>query len=438
MKRIILLLLCATMLLSLAPAVFAAGNASLSGPSTVRAGDTITLTFSAGGGIYGGSGSVSFDANQLTLLSWNQVIGGGWVVEFNETGNNFVFYDNSMANPINGSASIFQLTFSVASNLDIGTSISVSAHGVKVSDGKQDTSVGSCNYSASITAPLSSNAVLASLTVGNATLSPAFSPDVTGYSVSVPYYVSSLELSATAADSTAKVTVSNPKLIAGTTTEVTVVVTAENGSSKTYTIFAARAQDPNYVKSSNSKLKDLSAEGYTLSPAFSTDITNYYVWLPYEAESVSITGKTDDPNASMKVGDTSALLPGEPVAIPVVVTAEDGSETEYTITAFRAPAHSDLEAFFQKLTAAPTEPSVPTEPATEPTTALTTEPTTAPTTPPTTAPTTAPTTEPQSQANPAYSRDMLLLYILGGIVCASAGLIVGILVTRLFLRKKSS
>ena len=30
----------------------------MSGPSVVRAGDTITLSFSAGGGIYGGSGSV--------------------------------------------------------------------------------------------------------------------------------------------------------------------------------------------------------------------------------------------------------------------------------------------------------------------------------------------------------------------------------------------
>ena len=58
MKKIFAILLVLTLLLAVSVQAWAAGSASFSGPDVVRAGDTITLTFSAGGGIYGGNGSV--------------------------------------------------------------------------------------------------------------------------------------------------------------------------------------------------------------------------------------------------------------------------------------------------------------------------------------------------------------------------------------------
>ena len=121
-------LIVAVLLVSLAPAAFAAGSASMSGPAVVRAGDTITVSFVAGGGILGGSGSVSYDASKLTLKGYTQIIGGSWAVEF--SGDNFVFYDNSMASPINGSTTIFTATFTVNAGLATGTAISVTASGV--------------------------------------------------------------------------------------------------------------------------------------------------------------------------------------------------------------------------------------------------------------------------------------------------------------------
>ena len=66
-KKILLFVLTVVLVLGLVPGVLAAGSASLSGPDTVRAGDTVTLSFYAGGGIYGGSGQLSYDASQLTL-----------------------------------------------------------------------------------------------------------------------------------------------------------------------------------------------------------------------------------------------------------------------------------------------------------------------------------------------------------------------------------
>ena len=99
---------------------YAAGSASLSGPGTVRAGDTITLNFSAGGGIHGGNGSISYDSSQLTLQGYSGALGAPWAVEF--SGNNFVFYDNSMESPINGTQTIFTASFQVSSSVKPGFS----------------------------------------------------------------------------------------------------------------------------------------------------------------------------------------------------------------------------------------------------------------------------------------------------------------------------
>ena len=80
MKKSICFLFIVLLLLGISPVVMAAGNASMSGPGTVRAGDTITVSFYAGGGIFGGSGSVSYDPSQLVLQGYNAAIGGSWAV----------------------------------------------------------------------------------------------------------------------------------------------------------------------------------------------------------------------------------------------------------------------------------------------------------------------------------------------------------------------
>ena len=413
MKKIFVLVLAAVLLAGLVPVALAAGSASLSGPGTVRAGDTITVTFYAGGGIYGGSGSVSYDASQLTLESHSVHIGGNWAVEF--SGDRFVFYDNSMNSPIENSTKIFSMTFKVSANLAPGTQISVTAKGVTLSDGKQDTSVGSASYSANITQPLSGDCSLAGLSAQEVDLNPAFSPNVTKYTASVPFSVAKLTLSTQKSHENAKVTVENPNLWAGDTTVITVTVTAENGDQKQYKIYVTRAQDPNYVPSNDASLKELQVEGFRLSPAFNPAVKQYYVWVPYETETVSVTGAANDSKAAASVMECPTLEPGKGTDLTVTVKAEDGSEAVYTITVVRAPAPEDVDVF---LNGEP-EPEV-TEPVTEPTEE--------PTVPPTT---TLPeiTPQPSEQEAPAHicpytQRDVLMFCALS----AAVGLLLGVLV----------
>ena len=51
----------------------ATANGSLTGSGAVRAGDTITLSFNINGNnIYGASGTLSYDSNQVTLIGTSQ------------------------------------------------------------------------------------------------------------------------------------------------------------------------------------------------------------------------------------------------------------------------------------------------------------------------------------------------------------------------------
>ena len=90
----------------------ASASASLSGPGTVRAGDTITLTFKlSGSNLSGAPGTLAYDNNQLQMTGTKQVIASPWAVEFN--GNNMVAYDNNLSSPINGSKDLFTVSFKV-------------------------------------------------------------------------------------------------------------------------------------------------------------------------------------------------------------------------------------------------------------------------------------------------------------------------------------
>lgn len=330
---ITILVLCVSMMLALS--VSAAGaSASLTGPDVVRAGDTITLSFKLdGSGIYGASGTLSYDTDQLTLSSTSQKIASPWMVEFN--GNNFVAYDNNITNPINSTKTLFTVTFKVK-NLAAGEKINVSYTDVTVSDGSADTKLSTVKYSETVAAPMSTNNNLASLTVSNATISPAFSASTTKYTASVGFEVSELKVSAKAADAGAKVSVNNPKLTPNATTDVTITVTSESGAKKTYTISVKRAQDPNYTPSENNDLSGITVEGFLLSPVFKADKTQYVVWAPYETESVRVSGTAADKNASVKVEGGDTLTAGEDNVVKIICTAENGEKKEYVVIVKRA------------------------------------------------------------------------------------------------------
>ncbi len=417
MKKAICTCLIVLVVSTLAVCAFAQGaTASFTGPDTVRAGDTITLTFKLNGtDLYGVTGKLSFDETILELKSTEQKIGSGWLVEFN--GNSFVAYDNNLSSPINKSTSIFTVKFKVKSGLETGTKLNVSLTDLTASDGTKDDVIGTVTYSAALAAPKSTDATLKSLTVSNATISPAFDSATTQYTAQVPFAVEKLSVQATANDSKAKVKVDNLALTPGGSTRVSITVTAESGAQKVYVIVVTRAQDPNYTPSSDCDLAELTAEDFRLSPVFRADVTEYVIWLPYETDHVAVAAVAADSAASVTVSGGESLTAGADNPIRVVCTAEDGTQKTYLVIAKRAAAHGEE----------PTEPT-PTEPMpTEPEPTEPSEPT-EPTQPSEPTQTTPSETQPQGGTQTPTRQEPgipVLLVIVIGLVCMAGGVAIG-------------
>ncbi len=177
---------------------------------------------------------------------------------------------------------------------------------------------------------------LSSLTISDGTLSPGFSSGNTSYSIEVPYSVSSLNIKANAKDSKASVKVENNNLTAEETTEVKIIVTAENGERKTYTISAKRGKDPNKVLNTDNNLVSLSTDIGILSPTFDSNNTNYAIYLPYEIEKINLTYEVSDKKyAVVNFNGPENLGVGNNI-YTISVKAEDESEKVYTVNVVRA------------------------------------------------------------------------------------------------------
>ena len=318
--------------------VYAAG-ATLTGPNVVRAGDTITLKLNiSDNGKFGLEGSLSYDASIVTLSSMTSSM-NGWKVENN--GNAIIVYDDNMTNPINGTKTVLTLKFKVNNGVAEGTPINISVNGVVTTDGSTESNIGTAGYSATVAAPLSSNTNLSALSVAEGKLNPGFSAGNTTYSIpEVEFSVSKLNITYKTEDPKSTVSITGNELVVGANT-VSVTVKAENGATKTYKISVTRKQDPNYVASSNAALGGITISGGTISPGFSSEVTDYIVYLPYEyvGQDFSATGNAADAKALGVTGGTISPLVEGVNTTTVVCKAEDGTEKTYKITVLVMPEY---------------------------------------------------------------------------------------------------
>jgi len=102
-------------------------------------------------------------------------------------------------------------------------------------------------------------------------------------------------------------------------------------------------------KSSDSKLKALSVEGYQISPEFSADVKEYTLSVPYEVTKLDISATVNHNKATYSVSGEEELEVGENEVI-VKGRAEDGSTTKYTIKVTRAREELYINSIIAKIT----------------------------------------------------------------------------------------
>ena len=197
-----------------------AASVTLTGPATVRAGDTIKINIMiAEAGRNAIEGTLSYDSNQVTLSGISSAR-TGWKAENN--GNTMMVYDENMTNATTANAVVATVTFKVKSTVAAGSNLKISLTNTSVSaTGGGSYDIGTVTYSVTIAQPLSGVNTLSSLVVAGQTLSPAFGSNTTSYNLGeVDYSVSKLNITATPTDSKAKVTVSGNNLVVGKNTNV--------------------------------------------------------------------------------------------------------------------------------------------------------------------------------------------------------------------------
>ncbi|KEO82740.1 cadherin-like beta sandwich domain-containing protein, partial [Tumebacillus flagellatus] len=200
----------------------------------------------------------------------------------------------------------------------------------------------------------SSNNDLSNLTVSAGTLDPVFAAKTVSYTVNVGNEVTDVTVTPTVADSTATVTVNSKGVASGDASQpialhsgeniITVTVTAENGTPKTYTITVNRAP------SGNADLSNLQLSSGALKPVFASGTIAYTATVGASVNNLTVTPTTADSNATVTVngaivasGQASSeikLKTGEN-PITVVVTAQDGTTKTYTVTVTRTPAQNN-------------------------------------------------------------------------------------------------
>lgn len=241
------------------------------------------------------------------------------------------------------SAPVTSGTASGAINLSVGANpipIEVTAH-----DGTKKT------YTVTVTRA-SDDASLSGLTLSSGSISPTFASGTSGYTASVANGVNSITVTPTVSDGNAAVTVKGMPVASGTASNainlnvganaIPVVVTAQNGTTtSTYTVTVTRAP------SSDASLSGLTLSSGSLSPAFASGTANYTTSVANGVGSITVTPTTNEGHATVTV-DGAAATSGSasgaihlnvgPNAIPIVVTAQDGTTSTYTVTVTRAAA----------------------------------------------------------------------------------------------------
>ena len=150
---------------------------------------------------------------------------------------------------------LLELNFKVLSSCDVGeTEIAATVDGLCDYDAKEISIVGIDPLTVTVTQTGEANCDLASLTTDGYQITPAFSSDVTHYTVEVPYSKSTIEFSATPLDEAASVKANRKTLkSAGTNTDVNLTVSSpDKKSKKVYTVTVNRL-----TKAESGQLKTL-------------------------------------------------------------------------------------------------------------------------------------------------------------------------------------
>lgn len=294
----------------------------------LKPGSDVTITINA---------EVEADAN-LTSFNLGLVYDNSLLTYESGSGENNIGIENNngkiimayTGDAINSNFTVATLNFKVGNvNENKNCSLSLSATNV----------VANTSYKANSTnialLSLGNDPTLKSLKIPNATLKPAFNKNTTEYSTEVKD-VTEVAVEAVATDSSSKIQISdNYKNLQKGQNDIKIVVTAENGTSKTYNISVTLNLTPTNEEllKADSTLKSVDIKNQKLD--FKSDEKKYFLEVDNTVTKLEINAIPTNPNAKVEVGSTKLKIGKNNISIKV--TSEDeSSTTNYDFVVTRA------------------------------------------------------------------------------------------------------
>lgn len=184
-----------------------------------------------------------------------------------------------------------------------------------------------------------------------------FKASTTSYNVTVPNDIEKVTVYATAQDKKATIKGNGAQKLNVGKNALNVVVTAEDGTTKTYTINVTREEakndknettdnttsntdttnsttsenSENTESTSESDLKKLSIKGYNLTPTFSPDVYEYKVDVSGDVSSLDIETEGTNHNVSIDIVGNENLTDGENTITLLVYNEETKQNSTYQI-----------------------------------------------------------------------------------------------------------
>ena len=173
-----------------------------------------------------------------------------------------------------------------------------------------------------------------------------FTPNKLTYDVTVPLDVESIEVYATASDSKASISGTGKKNLKEGLNEFEIVVTAEDGTVKTYTINVTReesaTEETGTEESIGEGLASLKIADLELTPEFETNVYEYKVKYIGDATSLDIQTETTNPEFIAEVVGNQELVEGENIITILVSDADGNNIATYQITVEKAEKQRNM------------------------------------------------------------------------------------------------
>ena len=315
----------------------ATATVEFGGSSTVNVGDNITISMyisnvnDAVGGIVSVGGNLTFDNEYLEYVS-STGASSPYTFQINTNANYIIAgLDPTLSNGITTKTQVFTFVFKAKKE---GTT-KVTLTNQKLSDTTAKITANVIDKIITIggnSSTKSSDANLKSLSVDGYDLSSPFNPDTMSYEVTVPSDVTEVNISGSKSDNGASITGLGKITLTGDETTASIKVTAEDGTTKTYTIKIKKASKNE--KSSDATLKSLDVSGYTLSPIFNKNVTTYSMKVTNNITALKVSALPTDDKATVQITGNSGWKEGVNT-ITIKVTAEDGTTNTYTVNVTR-------------------------------------------------------------------------------------------------------